>query len=178
MPHGSCNNWRFRGTYCLHHQVDKNWRARSNISSNYQPKHMHDCKLVVPRFFSNSCICSSETSARTRTTWPHIPEDVILHKYHHEKFKSYRKKLITFWDLFLKLQATHQALALCLYLMWLEYALTECTYTKSKFHMHLISMTIVSTCFQVPKSSLPLVKSWHPSLGIWWILKLLCYYRC
>jgi hypothetical protein len=31
---GSCKNRRFGGTYCLHHKVDKNWRAGNNISSN------------------------------------------------------------------------------------------------------------------------------------------------
>jgi hypothetical protein len=33
-PSGSCRNRRFVGTYRLHHQGDKNPRARSNVSSN------------------------------------------------------------------------------------------------------------------------------------------------
>jgi hypothetical protein len=39
MPCGSCKNRRFGGTYRLHHEGDKNWRARNNASSNQQPKH-------------------------------------------------------------------------------------------------------------------------------------------
>jgi hypothetical protein len=31
---GSCKNQRFRGTYHFHHQGDKNWRARNNVSSS------------------------------------------------------------------------------------------------------------------------------------------------
>jgi hypothetical protein len=31
---GSCKNCRFGGTYRLHHQVDKNLRARKNVSSD------------------------------------------------------------------------------------------------------------------------------------------------
>jgi hypothetical protein len=31
---GSCNNRRFGGTYRLHHQGDKNRRARNNVSSD------------------------------------------------------------------------------------------------------------------------------------------------
>jgi hypothetical protein len=34
----SCKNRCFRGTYCLHHQGDKNRRARK-VSGNYQLKH-------------------------------------------------------------------------------------------------------------------------------------------
>jgi hypothetical protein len=33
-PCGSCKNQRFGGTYCLHHQDDKNWWTRSNVSHN------------------------------------------------------------------------------------------------------------------------------------------------
>jgi hypothetical protein len=39
MPYGSCKNRNFDGTYHLHHQGDKNRRARKNISVNYQLKH-------------------------------------------------------------------------------------------------------------------------------------------
>jgi hypothetical protein len=34
MPCGSCKNRRFRGTYHLHHQGEKNQQARNNVSSN------------------------------------------------------------------------------------------------------------------------------------------------
>jgi hypothetical protein len=32
--HDACKNWHFGGTYCLHYQGGKNWRARNNVSSN------------------------------------------------------------------------------------------------------------------------------------------------
>jgi hypothetical protein len=35
---GSCKNLRFGTMYLLHHQGDKNRRARNNISSNNQSK--------------------------------------------------------------------------------------------------------------------------------------------
>jgi hypothetical protein len=37
--YGSCKNRCFRGTYCLHHQGNKNRRARNNVSSNHKPTH-------------------------------------------------------------------------------------------------------------------------------------------
>jgi hypothetical protein len=33
-PYGSCKNQHFGGTYCLHHQGDRNWWVRNNVSSN------------------------------------------------------------------------------------------------------------------------------------------------
>jgi hypothetical protein len=33
-PCGRCKNRRFGGTYRLHHQGDKNRRARNNVKSN------------------------------------------------------------------------------------------------------------------------------------------------
>jgi hypothetical protein len=38
-PCGSCKNRSFGGIYRLHHQGDKNWSARKNISSSKHPKH-------------------------------------------------------------------------------------------------------------------------------------------
>jgi hypothetical protein len=38
-PHGCYKNRCFRGTYHLHHQSDTNQQARSNVSTNWQPKH-------------------------------------------------------------------------------------------------------------------------------------------
>jgi hypothetical protein len=35
---GSCKNRRFGENYRLHHQDDKNQRARNNVSSNWQTK--------------------------------------------------------------------------------------------------------------------------------------------
>jgi hypothetical protein len=39
-PCGSCKNGRFGGMCRIHHQVDKNWRTRNNVSNNIQPKHV------------------------------------------------------------------------------------------------------------------------------------------
>jgi hypothetical protein len=44
-PCGSCKNWRFGGMYRLHHQCDKNRRARNNVNSNYQPKHKRSASI-------------------------------------------------------------------------------------------------------------------------------------
>jgi hypothetical protein len=40
-PCGSSKNRRFGGTYRLHHQSDKNRRARNNVSNNKQQKLRH-----------------------------------------------------------------------------------------------------------------------------------------
>jgi hypothetical protein len=37
-PCGSCKNKRIGGTFRLHHQGDKNWRARNNVNSNQRTK--------------------------------------------------------------------------------------------------------------------------------------------
>jgi hypothetical protein len=34
IPHDFCKNRRFRETYCLHHQGDKNWQAKNNVTTN------------------------------------------------------------------------------------------------------------------------------------------------
>jgi hypothetical protein len=47
-PCCSCNNRRFEGTYRLHHQGDKNRRARKNVSSNQQPTHAGKKYYIVP----------------------------------------------------------------------------------------------------------------------------------
>jgi hypothetical protein len=43
-PCGSCNSRRFGGTYHLHHQGDKNSRARNSVSSNQQSKFADSCR--------------------------------------------------------------------------------------------------------------------------------------
>jgi hypothetical protein len=70
-PCGSCENQRFGGTYRLHHQVEKNQRARNSVSSN---THLKQVKLT-PVFI--------------RAKLRHIPEDGILHSYRRENFKTY-----------------------------------------------------------------------------------------
>jgi hypothetical protein len=74
-PCGCCKNRRFRGTYRLHRQNDKNQRAR-NVSSN--------CADVVPSSLILVTLImdathSTETSVLTRATRRHIPEGGVLH---------------------------------------------------------------------------------------------------
>jgi hypothetical protein len=81
-PCGSCKNQCFRGMYCLHHQGVKNWRARNNISGNYQPKHAVVAgivpSLLILVTLIMEAIFSSEKLVHARATWFNIPEDGIL----------------------------------------------------------------------------------------------------
>jgi hypothetical protein len=67
---GSCKIRRFGGTQCLHHQGDKNQRARTNVSSNKPPTHAA----------KENAIQSSETSVLTRAIRRNFQEDSILHR--------------------------------------------------------------------------------------------------
>jgi hypothetical protein len=87
MPFGTCKNQRFGRSYRLHHQGDKNRRARNNVSSNSQPKQAAK-KYCVILFLRNKQILvtlmmeamhSSETSILTRVTRRNISDDNILH---------------------------------------------------------------------------------------------------
>jgi hypothetical protein len=53
-PCGCCKNRRFGGMYLLHHQSDKNRRARNNVSRNYQPK-PHDVTSQNDILHSHRC---------------------------------------------------------------------------------------------------------------------------
>jgi hypothetical protein len=87
-PCGSYKNLRFGGTYRLHHQGDKNRRARNNVSSNSVVYLRRLRRLLVTANVIPSspilvtlmivAIRSSETSVITRVTRLNIPEGVIL----------------------------------------------------------------------------------------------------
>jgi hypothetical protein len=80
----SCENQRFAGTYLLHHQYEKNQRARNNVSrflrsvlqllvtDNVVPISLILFTLMIE-------VTSSETSVLTGATRRYIPEDGILH---------------------------------------------------------------------------------------------------
>jgi hypothetical protein len=77
-------NRRFRGTYRLHHQDDKNRRNKKNVSSNYELKHAEKILVVItaniPRLpilvtLIMEAIRFYETSVLTRATRRNIPQD-------------------------------------------------------------------------------------------------------
>jgi hypothetical protein len=73
MSCGSCKKPHFRGTYRLHHQGDKNRRARNDVSSISD-----DGGDTFP-----------ETSVLTRAARRNISEDAILHGHRRENLKYY-----------------------------------------------------------------------------------------
>jgi hypothetical protein len=85
MRRGSCKNRNFGGSCHLHHQSFKNHRARNNVSNPGMLRRRS--QLLLPANFPRSPILvtlmmaeipSSETPARTRTTWRNMPEDCVF----------------------------------------------------------------------------------------------------
>jgi hypothetical protein len=79
-PCDSCKNGCFDGTYRLHHQGDKNRRAKNNDSINYKLKIAANVVLSssILVTLNMEAIRSSETAVLTRTVLHHISEDGIL----------------------------------------------------------------------------------------------------
>jgi hypothetical protein len=100
-PCRSCKNRRFGGTWCLHHQGDKNMWTRNNVSltSNFFLRSVRRL-LVMANVVPSSPILvtlmmealrSSETSVHKRAIRRIIPEDAILHSHRRGNHKSYRR---------------------------------------------------------------------------------------
>jgi hypothetical protein len=72
---GSCKNRSFGGTYRLHHDGDKNRRARKNVS--FSANVVPSTPILVTLMME--AISSSETSGLIIATRRHIPEDRLLY---------------------------------------------------------------------------------------------------
>jgi hypothetical protein len=91
MPCSSCENRRFRGTCCLHHQgnvVFLHSVLRLLVTANVVPSSQTLVTLLM------EALHSSETLVLTRAAWHNIPEDGMLHdkhiyiRYEHETYGS------------------------------------------------------------------------------------------
>jgi hypothetical protein len=97
---GSCTNRRFGAMHRLHHQGDKNRRARKTLVVNSKIVfvctvfRLLDTANVVTSYptlvtLMIERICYSETSVLTRATRLAILEDGIIHSHRRENLKSY-----------------------------------------------------------------------------------------
>jgi hypothetical protein len=75
---GSCKNRCVGGTYCLHHQGDKNWRARNNVSSNLQLKHAEKIYYVLRLQVTVNVVLRSPVLVTLMMEAIHAPEKSVL----------------------------------------------------------------------------------------------------
>jgi hypothetical protein len=79
-PCGSCKNRRFGGTHRLHHQGDKNRRARNNGRLLVKANGVPSSPILVT--LMTEALSSSETSVLTRATRRNIPEDGFFQTFY------------------------------------------------------------------------------------------------
>jgi hypothetical protein len=94
-PCGSCKNRRFERTYPLHNRVKR--ISVLETTSAVTSINVVFSSLTIFTLMMEA-ILSSETSALTRATRRHIPEDGIFHSHRHENLNP------TYWSLFLAVQ--------------------------------------------------------------------------
>jgi hypothetical protein len=88
MQHGSCKNQRFGGTCRLHHQGDKNRRARNSVRRLLVTANVVLSSQILVALMTEA-LRSSETSVLTKTTRRNISDDGIRHSQRSENLISY-----------------------------------------------------------------------------------------